>query len=117
MYNYSSSFSMLSASSIAQRDTKQVKQWDGSSECTVVITLTMSASHCMFSAAVINTMTDQNQLSLEMVYFSLEFIFKGIQVRNQETGTEAEAMEGCSSLAWSPWFAQPAFLYHPGPPA
>jgi hypothetical protein len=28
----------------------------------------------------------------------------------QETGADAEAMEGCSLLACFPWLAQPAFL-------
>ena len=39
------------------------------------------------------------------------------QGRNLEAGADAEAMDGCCLLACSPWFAQSAFLYHPGPPA
>ena len=33
------------------------------------------------------------------------------------TREEAMAMEEHCSLACSSWLAQPAFLYHPGPPA
>ena len=32
------------------------------------------------------------------------------QGRNLEAGTDAEAVEECCFLAWSPWLAQPVFL-------
>ena len=35
----------------------------------------------------------------------------------QETGADAEAMEGCSLLACFPWLAQPALLSNPRLPA
>lgn len=34
--------------------------------------------------------------------------------KNLEEKTEVEAMEACAVLAYSQWFAQLAFLYHPG---
>ena len=33
-----------------------------------------------------------------------------MQLRDLDTGADAEAMEGCCLLACSSWFAQPAFL-------
>lgn len=36
------------------------------------------------------------------------------QSGNLETGTESETMKESPSLT-SPWLAQPAFLYNPGP--
>ena len=39
------------------------------------------------------------------------------QGRNLEAGTEAESVEECCSLDCSPWLAQPAFIYNPGPSA
>jgi hypothetical protein len=37
--------------------------------------------------------------------------------RNLEAGADdAQVMEGCCLLVCSPWLAQPAFLYNPGPP-
>ena len=69
----------------------------------------MAAMHC-----------DQKQLGEEGVYFahtSVElFITNGNwqelrQGRNlEEAGADAEAMEGCCSLACSPWLARPAFI-------
>jgi hypothetical protein len=39
------------------------------------------------------------------------------QGRKLEGGADAKAMEGCCLLTYSSWFAQPAFLWNPGPPA
>jgi hypothetical protein len=63
-----------------------------------------------------NIMT-KKQVGEERVYLAytsiLLFITKevrtGIQV-DQETGADAQAMEGCSLLACLPWLAQPALL-------
>jgi hypothetical protein len=48
--------------------------------------------------------------------YNVECIMKGNQGRNLEAGTNAEAIKEYCLLAWSPWLAQPAFVYHPGPP-
>ena len=61
---------------------------------------------------------DQKQVEKERIYLaytSIElFNIEGIQDRNPElnlgAGDDAEAMEGCCLLAYSPWLAQPAFL-------
>jgi hypothetical protein len=59
----------------------------------------------------------KKQVGEERVYSAytsiLLFITKGSQDWNstgQKAGADAEAMEGCSSLACFPWLAQPALL-------
>lgn len=48
---------------------------------------------------------------------SLKEIKTGTPSRNQETGTEEEAMEEQILPGCSPWLSQPVFLYNPGPPS
>jgi hypothetical protein len=45
-----------------------------------------------------------------IISYRLQFVIRGSQSRNLGAGADAEAMEGCCSLACSPWLAQPAFL-------
>jgi hypothetical protein len=49
------------------------------------------------------------QLTLPHCCSSPEDIRTGTQA-GQEAGADAEAMEGCSLLAYFPWLAQPALL-------
>jgi hypothetical protein len=63
-----------------------------------------------------NIMT-KKQVGEERVYSAntsmLLFITKEVRTGSQagqETGADAEAMEGCSLLACFPWLAQPALL-------
>ena len=63
----------------------------------------------------------QKHLHEEMIYFSLELccnwppreVKAGSQSRDQEAGTEAEAMEECYLLAFCPWLAQPGIIISP----
>jgi hypothetical protein len=59
----------------------------------------------------------KKQVGEERVYsaytFILLFITKEVRTgtqAGQETGADAEAMEGCSLLSCLPWLAQPALL-------
>ena len=59
----------------------------------------------------------KKQVGEERVYSvytsTLLFITKEVRTgtqAGQETGADAESMEGCSLLACFPWFAQPALL-------
>jgi hypothetical protein len=59
----------------------------------------------------------KKQVGEERVYsaynYMLLFITKEVRTgtqAGQETGADAEAMEGCSLLACFPWLAQPALL-------
>jgi hypothetical protein len=46
---------------------------------------------------------------ISMLLFITKEVRTGTQA-GQETGGDAEAMEGCSLLAYLPWLAQPALL-------
>jgi hypothetical protein len=66
----------------------------------------------------------KKQVVEERVYSAytntLLFITKGVRTETQtgqETGADAEAMEGCSLLACFPWIAQLALLKNPRLPA
>ena len=45
------------------------------------------------------------------------YFYQGRNPNRADAGADAEAMEEHCLLAFSPWFAQPHFLKHPGPTA
>jgi hypothetical protein len=75
-------------------------------------------NHCLSQGfySCTNIMT-KKQVGEERVYsaytYILRFITKEVRTgtqAGQESGADAEAMEGCSLLACFPWLAQPALL-------
>jgi hypothetical protein len=61
---------------------------------------------------------NQKQVGEGRVNLAHSSLSKEVRTETQnEAGADAEALEGCCSLACFGWCAQPAFLEYPGPPA
>ena len=76
--------------------------------------------HIVLVRVIIAVMKHGQKWGGKGLYHSQFFIKRvrtGTGGRNPEAGADAEAMEGCCSLACSSCFASPAFLENPGPPA
>lgn len=87
-----------------------------------VVSCTHGYSLSLLSVAVLNTTTNSNVgregcISYYSSHSTTEGKQGGTQHRKLKAGTEGLSMEKCCLLPRSPWLAQPAFLYNPGPPA